>query len=425
VSSTALAPDSASGGHSKGSSGYRKVLVALACAGLATFAQLYSPQGLLPLLAADLGLSADQAALTVSAATLGLAVSVLPWSFAADRFGRVRSMRAALLAACVLGLAVPFAPTLASLLVLRTLEGIALGGIPGIALAYLNEEIATRHAAAAAGAYIAGTTLGGLAGRLLAGPVAELGGWRLGVFTVAVACTAASIVFACSAPAPRGFKPGRGGGLRAGLAKLGPQLRDRRLLALYAQAFLLMGCFVSVYNYLGFRLQAPPFLLPVAAVSLIFLAYLAGTASARIGAGLSARRGRRTVLLASTALMLAGLGIMAVDMLGVLLAGLVLFTAGFFGAHSIASGWTGSLAVTGRAQAASLYNLSYYTGSSALGWISGTVFAQGGWPVLTIMLAALVVMAAAAAVIILPGHGAEIRSVATMASTGSRISLPR
>ena len=65
--------------------------------------------------------------------------------------------------------------------------------------------------------------------------------------------------------------------------------------------------------------------------------------------------------------MTAGLALTLAAPVPMILLGLVLFTAGFFGAHSIASGWTGALATTGRAQAASLYNLSYYAGSSVIG----------------------------------------------------------
>ena len=65
-------------------------------------------------------------------------------------------------AATVLGLLAPLAPSFPVLLGLRMLEGMALGGIPAIAIAYLNEEINQAHAALAAGTYVAGTTLGGL-----------------------------------------------------------------------------------------------------------------------------------------------------------------------------------------------------------------------------------------------------------------------
>lgn len=389
-------------GHALGSTGYRRVLAALACSGVATFAQLYSVQGLLPLMSRDLGITAAQASLTISAATMGLAVAVLPWSFVADRVGRVRTMGLAVVLATVFGLLVPAAPTFEALLILRALEGAALGGIPALAIAYLTEEISPRHAGAAAGAYVAGTTLGGLFGRLLAGPVADIAGWRMGTLAVSLCAAAAAVGFLLLAPRPRGFVPVQGGGFGAVLARLLPQLRNKPLLALYAQAFLLMGAFVSVYNYLGFRLEAPPYLLPASAVALLFLAYLAGTVSSRAVAGLAARFGRRNMLLASTGVMVGGLAVTLAGPLPIILAGLVLFTAGFFGAHSIASGWTGALATTGRAQASSLYNLSYYAGSSVVGWAAGFVFQAVGWSALAAALAFLALLAATATVALLP-----------------------
>ncbi|MGO4384249.1 MFS transporter [Specibacter sp. RAF43] len=402
------------GGYGRGSSGYRRILAALACAGVATFAQLYSVQGLLPLIARDLAVTAANASLTVSVATMGLAVTVLPWSFAADRFGRVRTMAAALILATLFGLLVPASPTFGVLIALRALEGAALGGIPALAIAYLNEEISPWHAGAAAGAYVAGTSLGGLSGRLVAGPVADLTDWRVATLTVSVIAAAAAAGFVWLAPRPRGFAPardpdGRPAGFGGVLAKLVPQLRNKPLLALYAQAFLLMGAFVSVYNYLGFRLEAPPYLLPATAVALLFLAYLAGTVSARTVASLASRFGRRSVLVGSATTMLAGLGVTLAAPLPVILTGLVVFTAGFFAAHSVASGWTGALATTGRAQASSLYNLSYYAGSSLVGWSAGFIFQSLGWAALAAALAGLALIAALTARFMLPAGRPPLR----------------
>ncbi len=379
------------------------MLAALACAGVATFAQLYSLQGLLPLVSRQLGVTAAQASLTISVATVGLALAVLPWSFVSDRWGRVRTMGLAVVLATMFGLLVPAAPNFEVLLLLRGLEGAALGGIPALAIAYLTEEVQPRSAPAAAGAYVAGTTLGGLFGRLLAGPVADLAGWRMGTLAVSLCAAVAAAGFLLLAPKPRGFVPQSGVGFGAVLGRLLPQMRSRPLIALYAQAFLLMGSFVSVYNYLGFRLEAPPYLFPASAVALLFLAYLSGTVSSRMVAGLAVRWGRRCVLLASTGAMVAGLAVTMAAPMATILAGLLLFTAGFFGAHSIASGWTGALATNGRAQAASLYNLAYYAGSSLIGWSAGLLFQGLGWNAMAGALAVLAALAMLAAVALLPG----------------------
>lgn len=367
--------------------------------GVATFAQLYATQALLPQIAADTGSDPATAALTVSASTLGLAVAVLPWSLVADRLGRVPAMAWGVIAATLLGAAAAFSQDITVLLALRLLEGASLGAVPAVALAYLSEEVAPRHVAAAAGAYIAGTTVGGLSGRLVSGPIGEVAGWRWGVASVILLCAVAAAIFLLLVPAARGFVPGR---MRARpgqsvMSRLRVNLRSPTQLALYAQGFLLMGAFVAVYNYLGFHLTEPPFALSPAVVTLLFLAYLAGTVSSPRAGAVAVRRGRFPVLLASVAITAVGAALMAVPSTIVVIVGLVVFTAGFFAAHSVASGWTPVAAEPdARAQASSLYYLGYYGGSSLFGWLLGGVFTTIGW---TWFVGSVIAMCAIAAML--------------------------
>jgi YNFM family putative membrane transporter len=395
-------------GHTKGSAAYRKILAGLAFAGVATFAQLYSTQAVLPMMAADLQVTAAEAALTISLATVGLAVTVLPWSFLADRIGRVRAMMWGISAATVLGLLVPLAPSFPVLLGLRMVEGMALGGIPAIAIAYLNEEVNKAHAAMAAGSYVAGTTLGGLAGRLVAGAAGELWGWRAAALAVSVLAASSTALFLVLVPQARGFTAAAASGFRGALRTVAGHGRNPRLLALYVQAFLLMGGFVAVYNYLGFRLSGEPFSLPATIISLIFLAYLSGTVSSRWAGGLTQRFGRRNVMVAGTVLMVLGLALTLTQLLVLIMVGLLLFTGGFFAAHSIGAGWTGALASTGRAQAASLYNLAYYLGSSVIGWAGGLVFQSLGWNALALAVMGLACTTAVITAVVHPARPAPV-----------------
>ncbi len=394
-------------GHSRGSAEYRRLLAALFCAGVATFAQLYSPQAVLPLISTNLGIGASTAALTISASTVGLAIGVIPWSTLADRIGRVRAITLSVTVAAVVGLLVPFAPSYELLLAGRFLEGLLIGGVPAIAIAYLTEEVDPSHAARAAGTFVAGTTIGGLLGRVVSSPVAEVAGWRIGVFTVAALCCVAAFGFVRLAPQPFGFVPSKVAGANPEgtlVRRLTANLRSPRQLALFAQGFLLMGGFVAMYNFLGFRLMGAPFHLSPFVVSLVFVAYLAGTwASARAGAE-ATRFGRKRVLLVSAAIMAAGVAITLSGNLFVVLAGLLIATAGFFGAHSIASGWTGRSAPAGKAQASSLYNLFYYGGSSVFGWFGGVAYDGHGWGAVALTIVVLVVIAGVVAAKILPDN---------------------
>jgi len=71
---------------------------------------------------------------------------------------------------------------------------------------------------------------------------------------------------------------------------------DPGLRLLFLISFLLMGCFVTVYNYIGFRLLEPPFSLSQTEVGLIFLLYLLGGLSSAMMGDLAGRIGRRRVL---------------------------------------------------------------------------------------------------------------------------------
>lgn len=373
-------------GHDAGSSGYRRILIGLFAAGIATFGQMYSTQGILPTVAHALEVNEASAALTVSTATLGLAVSVLGWSWVADRIGRAPAMKIALSISLVLGLLTPLAPGFTTLLVLRSLEGLALGGVPALAVAYLAEEIHVRHVSLAAAIYISGTTVGGLLGRVITGPFADLGGWRLGVTAGGVLSAIAAIIAITLIPRAQGWVRPIGRPTTSVREGVLANLRDPGMLVLYGQAALLMGGFVATYNYLGFRLEREPFGLPVAISSQIFFAYLGGTVSSSVAGRLAATHGRRKVMLTCVVITIVGVVMTFPDNLAMVLTGLFVLTTGFFGAHGVASGWVGARAQVGKAQASALYNLFYYGGSSLFGWLLGYAYVVGWWGVATAVL---------------------------------------
>lgn len=384
-------------------SSYRRVLVALGVVGMTTFAQLYYPQALIPAISRELEVSAADAALTISGATVGLAAAVLGWSWVADRLGRGPVMKAALVASVMLGLLVPFAPSYEVLIVVRVLQGVALGGTPALALTYLAEEVDPRDAMAAAGTYISGTVLGGLGGRLVAAPVADLVDWRAGALVVAALSALGALLAVLLLPAARNFRRSVRSGRGTLWAGVAASLRNPALLVLYAQAFLLMGAHVAMYNYLGYRLERAPFDLPPAVTAVIFLAGLSGAVSARLAGRLASRYGRRPVLLWSAATMAAGAALTIPDRLPTVLVGLLVFTTAYFSAHSIASGWVGPTATSGTAQATSLYSLFYYAGSSLVGWLGGLAF-ELGWAAVGTMLIAMVLTAFASVCLTLLGR---------------------
>ena len=147
-------------------------------------------------------------------------------------------------------------------------------------------------------------------------------------------------------------------------------------------------------SYLTFRLEAAPLGLSTTVTSLLFLAYLAGTVSSPLAGRLSDRFGRRRLALAGIGFSLAGLALMLPDQIVCITVGLLVFTAGFFAAHSVASSWVSSRATGRRGQAAAMYLLCYYLGSGAFGALIGLAYQYAGWPATTASIAALFVLGA-------------------------------
>ncbi|MET9490279.1 MFS transporter [Nocardia sp. NPDC006630] len=371
----------------------RRITVALFAAGLTTFASMYSAQALLPSLSAAFGATPARAALAVSLTTGLLAVTILPMSVLSNRFGRTRMMIGSAVAASVIGLLLPFSPSLGVLLAGRAVQGVALAGVPAVAMAYLAEEIGAAGLGAAMGVYVAGTTVGGLAGRLIPAFTLEVGSWRWGQATVAVAAALCAGIFVRMLPPSRRFSA-RPLDIRTLTTDFAGHLRDRTLLPLFALAFVMMGGFVSVYNFLGYRLTRDPFGLSAATVGLVFVLYLAGTVTAAAAGRLTDRHGRSRVLGVSILAMGAGLSLTLPDSLPIILLGVLLCTAGFFAIHAVASGWVGSAATGNRAAASALYLFAYYLGSSIAGGAGGIAYGRYGWTGLTAYVAVLLVLAA-------------------------------
>lgn len=377
---------------------FRRVTLALVAAGFSTYALLYCVQPLLPVFSADLGVSPGVSSLSLSVTTGGLAVALLVAGRISDLLGRKAIMAVSLLAVGLLTLACAAAPSWPVLLALRAATGLAMAGVPAVAMAYLAEEVHPRDLGTAMGLYIAGNAYGGMAGRVIIGVLIDAtGSWRLSLAAIGAAGLAAAALFAWLLPRSRRFVPARG----LSLAHLGRafagHLADPVLLTLYGVGFLLMGSFVTTYNYLSYRLIAPPFDLSQAWAGSIFLTYaLGGPFSAWVGR-LGSRHGLGRAMIGSLALELVGIGLTGAPDLPVTIAGIAILTCGFFGAHAIASGWVSRRAQSDRAAAASLYLFAYYVGSSVVGSAGGIVYARLGWPGIIGLVAALILVALALA----------------------------
>ena len=373
-------------------------MLALLSAGFATFALLYCVQPLMPVFARDFDVSAAQSSLPLSLTTGLLAPAMILAGVLSESRGRKPMMVASLLASSLLTLVCAFIHTWPLFLAVRAAAGITFAGLPALSLTYLSEELDATSVGLGVGLSIGGNGLGGMTGRLLAGLIADLLSWRWSLAAVGLLGVIATVIFWRTLPPSRHFEP-RATNTRALLATFREQLGDRRLVPLFAIGFLLPGGFVTSYNYITYRLMAPPFLLSQAAVGLIFTVYLVGIfASAYIG-GRADRVGRERMMLMMTGVMLAGVALTLAPSLAIVVLGAATITFGFFGGHSVASSWVGLRAAHAKAQAAALYLFFYYVGSSVAGSVGGIFWDRAQWPGVAGFIAGLLILAVVAAIV--------------------------
>lgn len=394
-------------GFRPGDPAFRRASIALLLAGIATFALLYSTQPLLPALALAFDVSPAQSSLSLSVATLALAVGLLVTGPVSEVLGRRVIMLGSLFGSAAAGLVCAVAPTWEILLVARAVEGFVLAGLPAVGVAYLREEVHPSAAGRAIGLYIGGNAIGGLSGRLICSALTEIGGWRTAMLGIAILGLGCSVAVLVLLPPSAHFVPAPAG-LSAMASRTASALSDPILLALYAIGALIMGGFVGIYNAVGFRLEGDPYFLSTAVVGLVFLVYLLGSLSSTVAGRLADRAGRGIVVSVGAAVMAAGTLITLGSPLPVIIVGLAVMTVGFFAAHGVASGWVAARAqLTGRpvAQSASLYLVLYYAGSSVGGAVSTAQWNSGGWGPVVGLTAGLAVAALVLSAIIGPGSG--------------------
>ncbi|MFT0865206.1 MFS transporter [Pseudomonas sp. CAM1A] len=381
----------------KGTPAFMKTVLALFSGGFATFALLYCVQPMMPLLSQEFAINAAQSSLVLSVSTAMLAIGLLITGPISDRIGRKPVMVCALLCAALATLASAVMPSWELVLASRALVGLALSGLAAVAMTYLSEEIHPQHIGLAMGLYIGGNAIGGMSGRLITGVLIDFVSWHTAMLVIGGLALVAAVVFWKVLPESRNFraqslKP------RNLLDGFVMHFKDAGLPWLFLEAFLLMGAFVTLFNYIGYRLLAGPYHMNQALVGLLSVVYLSGIySSAQVGA-LADKLGRRKVFWASIVVMAGGLLMTLANPLAMIIVGMLVFTFGFFGAHSVASSWIGRRALKAKGQASSLYLFSYYAGSSVAGTAGGVFWHQWGWNGIGLFIGSLLAVALLVAV---------------------------
>lgn len=381
----------------KGTPIFRKTSLAFFAAGFNTFAILYSTQPLLPVFSQEFGVSPATSSLSVSITTITLAISLLFFGSLSEVWGRKPVMVISMIAASVLCILTAFSPTFEVLLLLRALIGVALAGLPSIAMAYLGEEIEPKSLGAAMGLYICGNAIGGVFGRVFSGVAGDFFNWQVAVGAIGILGFASTMIFMVSLPSSRHFHPKSMHIGKLSMSLL-THLKDPGMLYLFGIGFIIMGSNVAVFNYMGYSLLQAPYSLSQSVVSWLFIVMIIGMYSSVWAGRLVERYGRQKMLGISLAILVAGTLLSLEAHLVSKILALLMFSFGFFASQTVATSWVGYRALQNKSQASSLYLFLYYIGSSIGGTLGGVFWSMYGWiGVISMVLVFLVLGLACAA----------------------------
>ena len=361
----------------QGTKQYLQTVLAFFAAGFNTFAILYVVQPILPDLTSYYDVTPTTASLALSVTTFALAISMLFFGSISEAIGRKNIMVFSMFTASILCILTAFSPSFSSLITMRTIQGVALAGLPSIAMAYLGEEIHPKSLASAMGLYISGNALGAVFGRVFSGLVAGYWNWQVGLIGVGIVSLVATVIFWYALSPSKHFVK-KDLNVLSLFKSLTEHMKNPLLVILFIMGFLLLGTNVSLYNYVSFVL-IEDLNVDQRLVSWIYLIFLVGVLSSMISGRLVYRFGKIAMLYVGIIMGITGLFIVLLPSVWMVVLGLICFTFGFFIAHSLTSGWVSNIAHNNKAQASSLYLFFYYTGSSVGGTLAGFFWMKFGW----------------------------------------------
>ena len=370
--------------------------------GVCAFLELYCTQPLLPLLAKIFHASKTGVSLTVSAATLGVALSAPVFGALTERLPRKRVIVVSLIGVSLPTLLAATATSLGQLIVWRFLQGIMLPGIFAVVVTYIGEEWPADRLALIMSVYVSGTALGGFLGRVTSGFLAEAFNWRVSFLTLGTVSLAGAAAVAAWLPhgRQRVHVTAASGALPAFPYQVQGLFRNRRLVATFAVGFNVLFSLVGVFTWITFHLSAAPFLLSTTALSSLFFVYLIGLVVTPAAGYVITRVGLRAGIGGAIVCSMAGVLLTLAPSLTVVIMGLTLLSSGGFVAQTASQSHLRVAAPPGaRVTAAGLYLTCYYLGGTAAGVVPGVFWALGKWPACVAFIVAMQAVALTIALI--------------------------
>ncbi|AXB31307.1 MFS transporter [Vibrio campbellii] len=357
---------------------YKRITLSLALGSFLVFSNLYLLQPMLPSFAVHFQISETQVNWLFAATTLALSFSLVPMAVLSETIGRKPVMMFGLFSIPAISALMLFGDSFLFLVVCRALIGIALAAFAAVAVAYMAEELDKHAFSMAIGTYIAANSLGGIAGRISGGLLADNFSIDVAIEVMMLFTLIGVVSVHYLLPKQKNFTPSSSSLRHHNKAIIG-HFKNQRVWFAMLIGGLNFALFVNLYSVMGFRLVSAPHNVPVGLASLIFVCYLGGTFSSRCAGHWSKRFSPILGMFLGSIVSMAGMWIAVIESIPAMLTGLLLISFGAFFTHTLAYGWVGQTATQAKATATALYLVHYYIGGSLGGFLLLYCWQSGGW----------------------------------------------
>ena len=341
---------------------------------LVAMSVLYAPQPIAVLFESELGIARQSAGLFIAALMIPLGLAGFFYGYILER-ASIRSMLFG--GFLLLGLAqVGFglASKYEYMLALRAAQGLVLPvAMIGI-MSYISVSTPSKYVAAAMGAYIGVTIIGGLVGRAASGILADFFGWRFFIILVGVLCVFCALLvrLKCSNISASLIKPR--------LKDIKDTLKERKNFCTYGMIFCLFFTFQALLNYVPFELAQILGAHSGSKTGALYAGYALGVLISfnvrRIGASFG---GARRAVVAGVGITLVSIACFGVQSFWGLFGAMVVLCIGNFIAHSNAAGFVNRQAKEHKGIANGLYVSFYYMGGALGSFLPGFIYNYLGW----------------------------------------------
>ena len=340
----------------------------------ASFTNLYITQPVLPVLQKEFGADLILVSFSVSAVIFGIALTNLLFGFLADRLPIQPLILTGGIVVALGGLFCAVTTDLWLLIGARFVQGLFIPALTTCLAAYLAKTLPAERLNVVMGSYVSATVLGGLGGRLLGGWLHPPLHWRYAFLSASLFILLATVAAWRGLPrTPAAF------GKREDPIGFLELLKRWELLRLFFCAAGSFAIFSSIFNYLPFRLQGPPFRFNTELTTLVYLVFVIGIFMGPVSGQISNRFGSGNTLVGGAAMLGSSLALILIPSIAAVVVGLFGVCTGFFTIHAAAVGSLNRKLTRGQGRANALYVLFYYTG----GWLgitgSGFAYRMGGW----------------------------------------------